>query len=219
MADSFYITTPIYYVNDRPHIGHVYTTTVADIVARHHRLVGQDVFFLTGTDEHAAKVVDAAAERSLTPQQWADRNAKAFEDTFTRLGITHNDFIRTSQDRHKTRVIDYIRKLLATGDVYVGEYEGWYDPGQEEYVPENKAKDYDYESPISGRPLIRKSEKNDFFALSKYQDRLLQLIEHDNPGFVQPEARQQEVLARIRRRTQRCADLTGGGTRLGHPGS
>ena len=198
MPNRFYITTPIYYVNDRPHIGHVYTTTIADIVARYHRLRGDDVFFLTGTDEHAAKVIDAAAERGLTAQQWADHNAQAFQETFTRLGITNNDFIRTTQDRHKTRVIEYIRKLLASGDVYVGEYEGWYDPGQEEYVPENKAKESDYKSPISGKLLVRKSEKNDFFALSKYQDRLLQLIEHDNPSFVQPEARRQEVLSRIR---------------------
>ena len=198
MANRFYITTPIYYVNDRPHIGHVYTTTIADIIARYHRLTGDDVFFLTGTDEHAAKVVDAATERGLTPQQWADRNAEVFETTFARLAITNDDFIRTTQDRHKTKVIEYIRQLLASGDVYVGEYQGWYDPGQEEYVPENKAAEYNYKSPISGKPLVRKSEKNDFFALSKYQDRLLQLIEHDNPTFIQPPARRQEVLSRIR---------------------
>ena len=198
MVDRFYITTPIYYVNDRPHIGHLYTTTVADVVARYHRLRGDDVFFLTGTDEHAAKVVDAAEERGLSPQQWADKNAQIFQETFTRLGVTHDDFIRTTQDRHKTKVIEYIRQLLASGDVYVGQYEGWYDAGQEEYVPENKAKETDYKSPISGRPLVRKSEKNDFFALSNYQDRLLNLIERDNPTFVQPEARRQEVLARIR---------------------
>ncbi len=198
MPDRFYITTPIYYVNDQPHIGHVYTTTIADVVARYHRLKGDDVFFLTGTDEHAAKVVDAAADRQLTPQEWADRNAEVFEQTFNRLGITNSDFIRTTQDRHKTKVIEYIRQLLASGDVYVGEYEGWYDAGQEEYVPENKANEYGFKSPISGRPLVRKSEKNDFFALSKYQGRLLDLIERDNPGFVQPEARRQEVLARIR---------------------
>ncbi len=191
----FYITTPIYYVNDRPHIGHVYTTTIADILARYHRLAGESVFFLTGTDEHAAKVVDAAAQRGLSPQQWADRNAQAFQETFKRLGITNDDFIRTSQDRHKHKVIEYIRRLLASGDVYLGQYEGWYDAGQEEYVPENKAKEYDYKSPINGKPLVRKQEKNDFFRLSKYQDRLRKLLEqHD---FVRPEARRNEVLARI----------------------
>ncbi len=194
-AKPFYITTPIYYVNDRPHIGHVYTTTIADIVARYHRLAGQQVFFLTGTDEHAAKVVDAAAERGMTPQQWADQNAKAFQDTFARLGIINNDFIRTSQDRHKKQVVEYIRRLLASGDVYVGEYEGWYDAGQEEYVPENKAKEYGYKSPVNGKPLVRKSEKNDFFALSKYEPQLRELLERGD--FVQPEARRNEVLGRI----------------------
>ena len=195
---NFYVTTPIYYVNDRPHIGHVYTTTVADIIARHRRLTGHDVFFLTGTDEHAAKVVDSAAERGLSPQAWADENAKAFQDTFTRLGMTHDDFIRTSQDRHKTRVTAYTRQLLDSGDVYAGEYEGWYDAGQEEYVPDNKAKESDLRSPITGQPLVRKREKNYFFKLSKYQDRLLKLIDHENPTFVQPPARRNEVLARIR---------------------
>lgn len=194
---NFYVTTPIYYVNDRPHIGHVYTTTVADIIARHRRLTGHNVFFLTGTDEHAAKVVNSAAERGLSPQAWADENAKAFQDTFTRLGMTHDDFIRTSQDRHKTRVTAYTRQLLDSGDVYAGEYEGWYDAGQEEYVPDNKAKESDLRSPITGQPLVRKREKNYFFKLSKYQDRLLKLIDHENPTFVQPPARRNEVLARI----------------------
>jgi methionyl-tRNA synthetase len=95
MGTPFYVTTPIYYVNDRPHIGHVYTTTIADVLARYHRLMGDDVFFLTGVDEHAAKVVDAAEQRGLTAQVWADENAAAFRETFARLGITHDDFVRT----------------------------------------------------------------------------------------------------------------------------
>ena len=194
---TFYVTTPIYYVNDRPHIGHVYSTTLADVLARYHRLRGDDVFFLTGTDEHAAKVVDSAAERGMTPQQWADQNASAFEQTFAKLGIANDDFIRTSQDRHKEKVLAYIEQLRGSGDVYEGEYEGWYDAGQEEYVPANKAKDNDFKSPITGRPLVRKAEKNFFFALSRYQDRLLKLLE-DQPDFVQPESRRNEVLARIR---------------------
>ncbi len=194
----FYVTTPIYYVNDRPHIGHVYTTTVADVLARYHRLRGDEVFFLTGTDEHAAKVVDSATDRGLSPQQWAGQNAAAFRDTFARLGMSNNDFIRTSEDRHKDKVLAYVEQLLASGDVYAGEYEGWYDAGQEEYIPENKAKEYDFRSPINNQPLVRKREKNYFFKLSAYRDRLLQLIEKDNPTFVQPEARRNEVLARIR---------------------
>ena len=196
-ANKFYITTPIYYVNDRPHIGHVYTTTLADVLARYHRLRGDDVFFLTGTDEHAAKVADAAAERGMTAQQWADRNAEAFEQTFAKLGESNDDFIRTSQPRHKDRVVAYVKRLLDSGDVYEGQYEGWYDAGQEEYVPENKAKDYNFKSPINGKPLVKKREKNYFFRLSAYQRRLLEHIEAQ-PYFIQPEARKNEVLARIR---------------------
>lgn len=194
---KFYVTTPIYYVNDRPHIGHVYTTTIADIVARFHRFCGDEVFFLTGTDEHAAKVVDSAAEHGVTPQQWADQNAQAFQDTFAKLGITNNDFIRTTQQRHKEKAQQYMSELLKTGDVYLGEYEGWYDAGQEEYVPENKAKEYEFKSPINGKPLVRKREKNYFFRLSKYSDALLKLLE-ERPEFVQPDVRRKEVANRIR---------------------
>jgi len=192
-----YVTTPIYYVNDQPHIGHVYTTTLADILARYHRMCGADVFFLTGTDEHAAKVSDKAAENNVTPQQWADRNAEAFQQTFAKLNMSNDDFIRTSQDRHKDRVVEYITQLLDTGDVYEGQYEGWYDAGQEEYIPENKAKDYDYKSPVSGRPLVRKAETNYFFRLSRYQQPLLDHMQA-HPEFVQPDARRNEVLGRLR---------------------
>jgi methionyl-tRNA synthetase len=197
MAEKFYVTTPIYYVNDRPHIGHVYSTTLADILARFHRLRGDDVFFLTGTDEHAAKVVDSAAANNMTAQQWADRNAEAFQQTFARLGMSNDDFIRTSEPRHKERVVEYVKQLMATGDVYEGQYEGWYDAGQEEYVPENKAEEYGFKSPINGKPLIRKAEKNYFFALNKYQQPLLDHFEK-HPEFVQPDARKNEILNRIR---------------------
>ncbi len=194
---NFYVTTPIYYVNDRPHIGHVYTTTLADVLARYHRLRGDAVFFLTGTDEHAAKVSDKAAEVGKTAQEWADANAAQFQQTFAKLGMTHDDFIRTSQARHTERVTRYVQQLMDTGDVYEGEYEGWYDAGQEEYIPENKAKEYEYKSPINAQPLVRKAERNFFFKLSAYTDRLREHIEA-HPEFVQPEARRNEVLARIR---------------------
>lgn len=193
---QFYVSTPIYYVNDRPHIGHVYTTTVADIVARYHRLMGEDVFFLTGVDEHAQKVVEAAAERDMTPQQWADKNAGEFRDTFQRLGMSNDDFVRTSEDRHKERVQKYISALLETGDVYLGDYEGWYDAGQEEYVTENNAKAYNYISPFNKKPLVRKSEKNYFFKLKSFREALQKHFE-SHPDFVQPEARRKEILNRI----------------------
>ena len=194
---TFYVTTPIYYVNDRPHIGHVYTSTMADVLARYHRLSGKDTFFLTGTDEHAVKVSTAAAERGLSPQEWADQNAREFQETFARLGISNHDFIRTSEPRHKERVLEYVRQLLEAGDVYAGEYEGWYDAGQEEYVPENKAKETDYHSPVTGKPLIRKREKNYFFRLSGYSDKLLESFERGDLR-VEPEARRNEVISRIR---------------------
>jgi len=197
LSERFYITTPIYYVNEQPHIGHVYTTTVADVIARWHRQAGDQVFFLTGTDEHAAKVADAAAERGLAAQAWADRNAGIVRETFQRWGISNDDFIRTSEARHKKRVSHYVAQLLETGDVFLGEYEGWYDAGEEEYVPEARAEEHGFRSPISGRELVRKKEENYFFRLSSYQDDLLRLLE-EHPHFVQPDARRNEVLGRIR---------------------
>ncbi len=202
MSKKFYITTPIYYVNDKPHIGHVYTTTIADILACYHReLLKEDVFFLTGTDEHAGKVVESAQQHGVTPMDWANRNAAAFAETFSKLGITNSDFIRTTQERHKKKVQQYILDLQNTDDIYLGEYEGWYDTGQEEYVPDTKAKDYNYISPINKKPLVRKKEKNYFFRLSRYQKDLLDLLEGSEvkgQSFkVLPQERCNEVLGRI----------------------
>ncbi len=197
---SYYVTTPIYYVNDRPHIGHVYTTLLADAAARFERLAGgREVFFLTGTDEHADKVVTSAASHGMTPIQWADRNAAAFADAFAWVGSTHDDFVRTTQERHTSRVHRYIRELQARGDVYLGDYVGWWDESQEEYVTESVAKDSKfgpYTSPVTGRPLVRRSEKNYFFRLSAYEDRLRALL-RDRPEFILPEARRNEVLGRL----------------------
>jgi methionyl-tRNA synthetase len=197
MTDTFYTSTPIYYVNDQPHIGHVYTTTLADVLARHHRLRGSDTFFLTGTDEHATKVVDAAKERGLETQAWADQNAKAFRETFARLGLSNDDFIRTTEDRHKSRVETYVKALLDSGDVYKGVYEGWYDAGQEEYVPDLKAKEQEFKSAINGKPLIQKKEENYFFKLSAYAEELSKLIDED-VFRVAPTARKNEILGRLK---------------------
>ncbi|MEM6334572.1 MAG: class I tRNA ligase family protein [Planctomycetota bacterium] len=218
---TFYITTPIYYVNDRPHIGHVYTTTVADALARYHRLAGDDTFFLTGTDEHASKVVDAAAERDLSPLDWATRNANVFKDTFDRLRITNDDFIRTTEPRHTQKVTEYLRALLqpadaqaeaersaasgsdhddpnvSGGDVYPGTYEGWYDPGEEEYVPEARAREHGYKSPISGRDLVKRTEQNFYFRLSKYAPQVIAAMESGEFD-VQPEARKNEIINRLK---------------------
>ncbi|MBW2372851.1 MAG: methionine--tRNA ligase [Deltaproteobacteria bacterium] len=198
MAEGrFYITTPIYYVNDEPHIGHVFSTTLVDVAARAHRLLGDEVFFLTGTDEHASKVSDAATERGITAIEWADINAGRFRETFDQYSLTYDDFIRTTQERHKAPVTRWMQQLLDAGDLYLGDYEGWYDAGEEEYVPDSRAEEYDYKSPISGRPLARRTESNYFFRLSAYGDFLLELLEQ-RPGFVQPDARRNEVIGRIR---------------------
>ncbi len=197
MPDRFYITTPIYYVNDRPHIGSVYTTLVADVVARYQRMAGARVFFLTGTDEHAPKVVEAAVTHGVAPLAWADRHAAAFQRAFAGYGITNDDFIRTTEPRHVEWTRAYLAALRESGDVYPGRYEGWYDAGQEEYVPEARAAAYDFRSPVTGRPLVRRQEDNYFFRLSAYADELLHLLERW-PDFVQPDARRNEVTERIR---------------------
>jgi methionyl-tRNA synthetase len=205
----FYITTPIYYVNDKPHIGHCYTTLVADVAARFQRLIRgsglrtqdsrtQDsVFLLTGTDEHADKVVTSAAEHGCSPQEWADRNAAAFKDAFAFLNCQYDDFIRTTEPRHKSRVTGYIAALMKSGAIYKGEYTGWYDEGQEEYVTETLAREQQFKSAISGRPLVKRTEPCYFFRLSKYQAQLRALIEADTFR-VAPDARKSEILGRLK---------------------
>ncbi|MGD9689461.1 MAG: methionine--tRNA ligase [Phycisphaerales bacterium] len=195
-----YITTPIYYVNDRPHIGHCYSTLVADIAARYQRLFGREVFLLTGTDEHADKVVTSGARHGCSPIEWADRNAAEFVKAFALMGFQYDDFIRTTQERHKSKVLRYIGELQTRGDIYLGDYVGWYDESQDEYLTETVAKESPhgpYTSPVTGRQLVKKTEKNYFFRLSAYASRLREHIEA-NPEFIQPDARRNEVLGRLR---------------------
>lgn len=163
--DRFYVTTPIYYVNDRPHVGHCYSTLLADTVARFMRASGRDVFFLTGTDEHSERVASRAAEEGMTPIQWADRNAGLFKEAFAKLGFTNDDFIRTTESRHKDLVTRYVRTLLEQGDVYLGEYSGWWDHSQEEYLTETVAREHGFKSPVTGKDLVKRTEKNYFFRL------------------------------------------------------
>lgn len=211
----FYVTTPIYYVNDRPHIGHCYTTLLADVAARFARLrEGPDaperVFFLTGTDEHAEKVVASAREHGVSVQEWADRNAEAFRRAFAQMGFSNDDFVRTSEARHKERASAYIRRLMDAGYIELGDYEGWYDPSQEEYVTETVAKEHDYTSPVTGRPLEKRTEQNYFFRLDRpeFSAWLVEVIERGERGEegglrIEPEARRNEVLGRIRQGLQR----------------
>jgi methionyl-tRNA synthetase len=152
---KFYITTPIYYPNAEPHLGHVYTTLCADTVARYHRLVGDDTFFLTGTDEHGIKMVKTAAEKKVEPQALVDSVVKVFEDVWKEFNVTNDDFIRTTSDRHKRAVTKIVEKLIANDDIYLGSYGGWYDEGQEEFVTETEAKANEFKSVVTGKPLVR----------------------------------------------------------------
>ena len=191
------ITTPIYYVNDRPHIGHVYTSTLCDAWARFMRRAGRDVFFLTGTDEHGVKVEKSARERGVPIQQHVDENAAEFQRVMGLFGLGNDAFIRTTSEPHVRQVQAFVRRLQAQDAIYLGEFEGWYDEGQEEYHTETRARELDYRSPISGRPLVRATERNYYFRLSAFQSRLEELYA-EHPGFVQPAARRNEVLGRLR---------------------
>jgi methionyl-tRNA synthetase len=199
MADKqkFYITTPIYYPNAEPHLGHVYTTICADTVARYHRLRGDDTFLLTGTDEHGIKMVKTAAELKVEPQQLVDRVVKIFEDVWKEFHVTHDDFIRTTSERHKSAVGEIVKKLVANDDIYLGKYGGWYDEGQEEFVTETEAKANEFKSAVTGKALVRYEEPTYFFRLKKYAPRVLEYIEQ-NPQFIQPVTRRNEVLSKLK---------------------
>jgi methionyl-tRNA synthetase len=197
MTRTACITTPIYYVNDRPHIGHIFTTTLCDAWARAMRIQNCDVFFLTGTDEHGVKVEKSAAEHNVTPQAWADTNAAEFQRVLSLFQLTNTDFIRTTEPRHERQVQAFIERLQKTGALYKGSFEGWYDEGQEEYLTETRAKECEYKSSISGKPLVRAKEENWYFKLSAFSDRLKAHFE-SQPNFVQPSARMNEVIGRLR---------------------
>ena len=181
--EKCFVTTPIYYVNDRPHIGHVYTSTVADVYARFQRSRGKDVFFLTGTDEHGLKVEQSAEKKGVEPQALADENSAYFRDVMERMNISFDGFIRTTDAAHVNQVKKFVELLKEKDAVYLGQFEGWYDEGQEEYYTETKAKELDYKSPISGKDMVRSSEENYYFKLSAFQEQLEELHE-TNPNFL-----------------------------------
>ncbi len=193
----YYITTPIYYVNDRPHIGHCYTTLIADVAARAQRLIGRDVFFLTGTDEHAEKVSKTAAENGKTPYEWATINAERFKDAFAFMNFSNDDFVRTTEQRHISKAVEYITRLKDQGIITLGDYEGWYDASQEEYLTDTVAQEHDFKSPVTGKPLEKRVEQNWFFDLPRYEPWLREQIE-GGAIRVLPEARKNEVLGRFR---------------------
>lgn len=192
---KFYITTPIYYVNDKPHIGHAYTTIAADVVARLHRLLGDDVFFLTGTDEHGAKIAQAAEKQGLSPKEFVDENSAKFSFAWDQIGIAPDKFIRTTDEEHEVAVGKFLEKLKSSGKLYEGEYEGLYCVGHEAFIKETEL--------VNGLCPEHKTkpehlkEKNWFFKLSEYQKILEDRISNDD-FVIRPETRKNEILSFIR---------------------
>jgi methionyl-tRNA synthetase len=192
---AFYLTTPIYYVNDRPHLGHAYTTIVADAMVAYHELAGDDVWFLTGTDEHGEKIAQAAAKAGVTPQALADRNSDAFRQTWGELGIRYRDYIRTTEERHRLVVRGILQKLWDAGEIYLGRYGGHYCYGCERFYTEKEI--VDGKCPDHQTPLTWIEEENYFFKMSKYQGWLIDHLER-NPDFVRPERYRNEMLGFLR---------------------
>ena len=191
MSKTFYLTTPIYYVNDKPHIGHAYTTILADVLARYHRNAGRETFFLTGLDEHGQKVQQAAEDRGIEPQQHCDEMAPRFIDLWEKLHISYDDFIRTTENRHKKIVQMFLQKVYDAGDIYEDEYEGLYSVSEERFITEKEAESDEF------RDIKKLKEKNYFFKMGKYQDALIDHIK-SNPKFIQPEHRKNEILGFLR---------------------
>ena len=191
---TYYISTPIYYPSSNLHIGHTYCTVMADAMARFKRLQGYDVMFLTGTDEHGQKIQLLAEEKGVTPQQYVDEVVAGIKDLWKTQEISYDDFIRTTEDRHVKRVQEMFMKLYEKGDIYKGEYEGWYCTPCESFWTE--AQLVDGNCPDCGRPVTKAKEEAYFFRLSKYADDLLKLYE-ENPGFLEPESRRNEMRAFI----------------------
>ncbi|MGI6727281.1 MAG: methionine--tRNA ligase [Anaerovoracaceae bacterium] len=189
---KFYITTPIYYPSSNLHIGHTYCTVMADAMARFKRLTGHDVMFLTGTDEHGQKIQKIANEHGTTPQAYVDQVVDGIKELWKTMEISYDDFIRTTEKRHIKRVQELFKQMYQRGDIYKGEYEGWYCTPCEAFWTETQA--VEGKCPDCGRPVEKAKEEAYFFRLSKYQDRLIELFE-TNPEFLQPESRRKEMLS------------------------
>ncbi|MCH8025049.1 MAG: methionine--tRNA ligase, partial [Candidatus Marinimicrobia bacterium] len=191
MAGKFYITTPIYYVNDQPHLGHAYTTILADVLARYHRTLGDDVHFLTGTDEHGLKVQQAAQQRGADPQAHTDEFVQRFQEMWRQLDISHDDFIRTTEERHKKVVRRLLQDLYDKGEIYQDEYEGLYSVSEERFITQRELDSGEF------RQVEKIKEQNWFFRMSAYQQRLIDYI-NEHPQFIQPDHRRNEVLGFLR---------------------
>ena len=194
---TYYITTPIYYVNDVPHIGHAYTTIAADVAARFKRLAGYDTFFLTGTDEHGINVQRVAQRHNVTPQVWTDRTAQEFKSLWAFLNISHDDFIRTTDPRHQRVAARLFQKFYEQGDIYLGQYEGWYCPSCESFYLESELGP-EHTCPVhTGRKTEWTAEESYLFRLSRYQEWWLRYVA-DHPSSIEPESRRNEVTAFVR---------------------
>ena len=188
---KFFLTTPIYYVNDVPHIGHAYTTIAADVIARYKRLEGYEVFFLTGTDEHGQKVLQAARGLGIEPQEHVDKLHNRFKELWTRFNISNDEFIRTTEKRHKTLVCDILQQLYDRKEIYKDSYEGWYCTPDERFWTEKDL--VNGNCPECGRKVDRIQEHNYFFKMGQYQDWLKKHIK-SNGKFIRPASRRNEVL-------------------------
>ncbi len=194
MKNTFYITTPIYYVNDAPHIGHAYTTIAADVLARFKRLDGCDVMFLTGTDEHGQKIEKSALKAGMDTQAFTDKFSATFRNLNAKLNISNDDFIRTTESRHKQTVQEIWKKMLASGNVYLGSYSGWYAVRDEAFYAESEI--VDGKAP-TGAEVEWITEPSYFFKLSAWQDKLLKFY-NDNPDFIAPASRRNEVISFVK---------------------
>ena len=197
MSNSFYLTTPIYYPNAAPHVGTAYTTIICDVIARYKRIMGYDVSFMTGVDEHGQKIQEAAVKNGFTPQQWVDKMSLNFTSLWEKLGISNTDYLRTTQERHINSVKEIIKRVHEKGDIYRGEYVGKYSVSEETFVPENQLVDGKY----MGKEVIDVKEASYFFKLSKYEDALLKYID-EHPDFIKPESKKNEVVAFIKQGLQ-----------------
>lgn len=195
MTKKFYVTTPIYYPNDIPHIGHAYTTLAADILSRWYNLLGYEVFFLTGTDEHGKKIEKTAQKVNLQPKEFVDSLIPKFKEAWKTLNIEYTRFIRTTDSDHEKVVQEILQKIYEKGDIYKGFYEGHYCTDCEAYFTEKDL--IDNQCPIHKKPTEKLKEESYFFKLSKYQKRLLELYEK-NPAFISPENRRQEIINRVK---------------------
>lgn len=189
---KFYITTPIYYVNDEPHIGHAYTTILADVINRYYKSIGYSTFFLTGTDEHGLKVQQAAQNNNISPQKHVDKHVKVFQKVWKKLNIKYDYFVRTTELQHIKKVQYALQLLFDNGEIYLDEYEGLYSISEERFITQKEADEGDF------REVKKIKEQNYFFKMSKYQNKLIEHI-NNNPDFIKPKSRRNEVLGFLKK--------------------